>query len=321
MNNRKLLPQISSLALGIFLLMGCRSTDVSAPSATPSLVPIHATAVPTQAVDADQWQVISQIEVTHPTTIAGFLNDTFGITAGPDGETHYTTDGGKTWTKANNSSWCRFGLDIVDEQVAWHCGNPGHVRVTTDGAMNWQAVSDFGPSEPTHCRFLSFLDDKTGWTATPNQLAATHDSGMTWTEIARPNDIQTIMAIALRTALDGYILDSGGKLFVTQDGGGTWSTRMLAPKTNDSGKSFAWYVPSAAVRFLDSERGLVVTNFRNAVTGKDQVMAMRTADGGQTWSQESIPGTGALYLAHDGETLTITSLTGREITVFRYRKN
>lgn len=321
MNNKKLLLQISRLALVIFLLVGCRSTDAAPPVATPTLVPIHATAVPTQAVDAGQWQVISQIEVTHPTTIAGFLNDTFGITAGPNGETHYTTDGGKTWTKANNSSLCRFGLDIVDEQVAWHCGNSGHVRVTTDGARNWQAVADFGPSEPTHCRFLSFLDDKTGWAATPNQLAATQDGGMTWTEIARPDDIQTIMAIALRTASDGYILDSGGKLFVTQDGGKTWSTRELAPIADDSGKSFAWYVPSAAVRFLDSERGLVVMNFRNAVTNKNQAMAMRTADGGQTWSQASIPVTGALYLSHDGEILTVTSLTGREITVLRYRKN
>ena len=94
--------------------------------------------------------------------VAGFHDDGFGITVGYSGDVRYTTDGGQLWTSAENKSWCRYGLDIVDEKTAWHCGNGGHVRASTDGGQTWQTVADFGPNQPDHCRFLSFLDAKTG---------------------------------------------------------------------------------------------------------------------------------------------------------------
>src|SRR5512143_1438269 len=157
----------------IMILVSCSPAPTSeAPKEVASPQPTVAPA--TEAVK-EPWQVAQKLTYTHAVYYAGFMNESFGMTVGYGGEVHYTNDGGASWPQAANSSKCRFGLEIVDDQVAWHCGNGGHVRKSTDGGKTWQAVADFGPSEPNQCRFLSFLDDTTGWAATPSQLAATND--------------------------------------------------------------------------------------------------------------------------------------------------
>jgi photosystem II stability/assembly factor-like uncharacterized protein len=249
--------------------------------------------------------------------VAGFLDETFGITVGSAGEVHYTRDGGETWPQADNSSLCRFGLEIVDEQLAWHCGNGGHVRVSTDGGRTWQAVTDYGPNEPNHCRFLSFLDAKIGWAATPHQLGATADGGVSWADVALPEDIRDIAAIALRTSIDGYLLDVAGNLFVTEDGGDSWS--LLASGLIPEGKELLLgsSAPAAATRFPDADRGLVALSLK----GKEGVaiVTVHTADGGQTWGYEGALATfGAPYLTRDGTMLTIIGLSNK-VTVLRYQ--
>ena len=251
--------------------------------------------------------------------MAGFLDETFGITGGANGVVHYTTDGGKTWPRAKNSSACRYGLEIVDEQVAWHCGNLGQVPVSTDGGRTWQAVTHYGPRYPNHCRFLSFLDAQTGWAATPYQLGATTDGGMTWTEIAPPEGIQDIAAIELRTATEGYLLDNAGVLYVTQDGGESWSSRRAFELEESGGLLMTLSTPVAAMRFFDADHGVIVLSLTGG--GESKVLAMRTADGGQTWEQENVPAeSGALYLTRDGTTLTLYD-PAAGITVLRYQEH
>lgn len=283
---------------------------------TPAPTPT-ATAAPSQAEDDSPWQVVFQGQVEQRTTVAGFLDENFGITVGSAGEVHYTRDGGETWPQADNSSLCRFGLEIVDEQLAWHCGNGGHVRVSTDGGRTWQAVADYGPNEPNHCRFLSFLDAEHGWAATPYQLGATVDGGTSWADVALPEGIQDIAAIALRTSTDGYLLDVAGNLFVTEDGGEGWSS--LAPGLIPEGKELLLgsSAPAAAMRFPDANRGLVALSLK----GEEgvEILIVRTTDGGQTWKHESALATfGTPYLSRDGTMLTIFGLSNK-ITVLRYR--
>ncbi len=312
--------RLFALPVLLILMVGCKPATPPPPAPTetaPTAAPAPtATATPSQAEDDSPWQVIFQGQVEQPTTVAGFLDENFGITAGSAGEVHYTIDGGETWSEADNSSMCRFGLEIVDEQLAWHCGNGGHVRVSTDGGHTWQAVADYGPNEPKHCRFLSFLDAEIGWAATPYQLGATADGGASWVDVALPGGIQDMAAIALRTATDGYLLDVAGNMFVTQDGGETWSPPSpgLIPEGKELLSGFA---PAAAMRFFDADHGLVALSLK----GEEgvEILIMRTADGGQTWEQESALATfGAPYLTRDGTMLTIVGLS-KKITVLRYQ--
>jgi hypothetical protein len=51
------------------------------------------------------------------------------------------------------------------------------------------------------------------------------------------------------------------------------------------------------------------------------VVALRTADGGQTWAQEDVTTTTllvALYLSRDGSVLTIADQSEAQVIVLRY---
>jgi photosystem II stability/assembly factor-like uncharacterized protein len=306
-------------------LMGCSPVAtpiaISAP-ATAAVQPVTAlpaTAtsleVPTATPSAGPWKVIRHIQYEQSLYQAGFLDDSFGIMVGYAGMVAYTTDGGENWSPGKNTSLCRFGLDIVDRQTAWNCGNGGHVRVSTDGGKTWQAVANFGSSEPDQCRFLSFLDAQTGWAASPQLLGATTDGGTTWKTLALPKGLLNIEAISLRTATEGYLLDTTGTVFVTTDGGLTWTTRSLGLAGNE--KLSIASAPTAAMRFTDALHGMVVFDLM------DGVFSVRTADGGKTWNREPVGITyqsPTLYLGHDGLTLTMIDKLS-DLTVLRYQES
>ncbi len=247
-------------------------------------------------------------------SLAGFHTDAFGVTVGPDDDVRYTTDGGASWTKSPNALHCRHGLDIVDDKVAWHCGNGG-TRVSTDGGRTWRTVA------PSLCPYLSFLDARTGWAASPARLQATADGGATWTEIARPATMGDIAAVALRTATTGYVLDNKGELYITGDGGISWTILPLGLKAGE--QLMSGINPMAAMRFFDTQRGLVVFDLSDG-----SVWSALTLDGGHTWQRSEIPELRGrstyyhLYLARDGRLLTATDdFNGQHASVvLRYRQ-
>jgi photosystem II stability/assembly factor-like uncharacterized protein len=316
----KKLRVIEILLLLVCGLVGCSSTEVINESTRPvTVIPFTPTStsmvVPSQTPNTGPWQVVLHLQYVDSIYQAGFLDSEFGIMVGYSGVVDYTTDGGKTWSRGKNTSWCRFGLDIVSREIAWNCGNGGHVRLSTDGGKNWQAVTDFGGNEPDHCRLLSFLDAHTGWAATPKMLGATTDGGTSWKEITLPKEIKEISAINLRTISEGYLLDTAGIIFVTSDGGQTWSTRSLG--LTDSEKLSIAFAPTAAMRFLDSNKGMVIFELNDAV------ISARTDDGGQTWKRDpvEIPYKAAtLYLSRDG--ITLTAIDGMsDLIVLRYKES
>jgi photosystem II stability/assembly factor-like uncharacterized protein len=233
-------------------------------------------------------------------TLAGFHDERYGVTVGPDDDVRYTADGGKTWTKSESVLHCRHGLEIVDEKTAWHCGNGG-TRVSTDGGRTWTTVA------PSPCPSLSFLDSRTGWAASPYLLQATADGGAAWTTLAAPVGGERIAAVALSPAEEGFVLDEGGNLFVTGDGGQTWDARSIGLQSgerlvpSDNG-------PRAALRFVDDRHGLVVFDLEDR-----SVWFAVTADGGRTWQRAEITALRnqatyyQVYVSRDGSLLTATN--------------
>jgi photosystem II stability/assembly factor-like uncharacterized protein len=289
------------------VMVGC----TSAPLSTPSITPTASGDLP-----LGHWEVTRRIDygtlpktslkgdlgpayLLYLVTLAGFHTDTFGLTVGPDDDVRYTTDSGQSWTKATSALHCRHGLEIVDEKIAWHCGNGG-TRVSTNGGQTWQTVA------PSACPYLSFLDARTGWSASPYELRATSDGGTSWHQITLPANAQSIAAIALRTANDGYVLDTTGNLFVTTDGGRSWQTHSLGLKAGEH-LIAATVGPKAALRFFDAQHGLVVFDLVDKT-----VWFAQTADGGRSWRRAEIAELRDqsyyyhLYLARDGHLLTAT---------------
>ena len=206
-------------------------------------------------------------------------------------------------------------MDIVDAQTIWQCGM-NNVSVSTDGGKTWKAIAD--KTGGMGC-VISFADADTGWFGFGTGFQATRDGGKTWKELVLPANASKIAAISLRTPMDGYLVDADGVLHITKDGGKTWSSHSLglekpAIQGFVSG-GFVNEIPQAAVRFIDSNRGVVVLG----LSGRTGMIALRTSDGGKTWKEESIPAKfGAPYISRDGKFLTVNKW-GEGVTVLKYQ--
>ena len=271
-----------------------------------------------QEEPAIPWEVVLEVEVEHEVVRGGFLDEQFGLTIGRNhhqGIIFRTEDGGASWQKVIVPSSYLEGLDMVDGDLIWSSGWDGHVRVSPDGALTWQAVSSlnhFGRNQ-----FISFLDDQTGWAAATGgseQLSATTDGGQTWAEIGLPDDIGELVAIVLRATDAGYVLDHNGVLHATTDGGKNWSSQPLALEKDPM--SLVNAPQGAAMRFFDADIGVVVLSLAGG--GQRELLALRTEDGGKSWKEENVADSiGSLYLTRDGTLLTVASLTSSKLTVLR----
>ncbi len=188
--------------------------------------------------------------------------------------------------------------------------------MSTDGGKTWKASPDkaggFG------C-ILAFSGANTGWFGFGNKFQMTTDGGATWKDLALPKDVSKVAAISLRTPTDGYLIDSNGVLYITQDGGKTWSSQSLGLDNPSimgfvSG-GFVNEIPQAAVRFIDADHGLVVLG----LSGKANMITLHTADGGKTWKEENLPAKlfGAPYISRDGKFVTVNKW-GEGTILFQY---
>lgn len=241
------------------------------------------------------WRLAVQGNLNWPTLFMGFMNEEKGITVGPSGECHYSDDSGKTWPLANNQSFCRWGIDILGDSIAWSCGNGGHIRFTKDGGKNWTAMTDCG----FPANLISFFDLTTGWVGSQriNRIVVTSDGGAHWNPINTPSDFEQMSGIAMSSATSGYMLVQeleASVLYLTQDSGNTW----LKQGTVCQGT-----LAAPTIRFFDSTQGMIIGN----INGK--IMGFITADGGKTWRKENVFSKVCTpFLTRDGKTLTLMGL-------------
>jgi photosystem II stability/assembly factor-like uncharacterized protein len=191
-----------------------------------------------------------------------------------------------------------------------------NLSLSEDGGKTWSKIPDkaggFG------C-LLAFADTKTGWLGFGNKFQMTTDGGTSWKDLILPRDVSKVAAISLRTPKDGYLVDDNGVLHVTQNGGGTWSSQSLGLENPGImgfvSEGFVNEIPQAAVRFSNAKDGLVVLG----LSGKTNMIALRTADGGKTWKEESLPAKlfGAAYISRDGKFVTINKW-GEGTTLLKY---
>lgn len=260
--------------------------------------------------------------------MAAFLNESFGVTGGfsSTGKTHYTTDGGVTWTKNEKSGGCLYGIEVVDSNIVWVCGrmkgvsftDPGGLRMSKDGGKTLDATLNY-ETLPGECP-LSFLDDKRGWISQNNKISETADGGLSFSEISLPDGIGKIRGLAVYEEdgdMSGCVLSEDGTLFITKDHGVDWTNSTLPLKGNyDSYKLGKYESVSVAIRFFDKDNSLVVISL---VGGEEPlIIGFRTTDGGKTWTDELIGnGYGSIYLSPDGRYVTSYNADDK-ITVYRY---
>ena len=195
----------------------------------------------------------------------------------------------------------------MDVQTIWQCG-AGNVSLSTDGGKTWKVTVE--KAGGSGC-ILAFADTETGWVGSGSKFQMTTDGGATWEELVLPEGVGQVAAISLRTPTDGYLVDMDGVLHITQDGGKTWSFQSLGL---DDPSIMDLETPLAAVRFFDAENGLVVLG----LFGESNMVALRTADGGETWQEENLPvGLGTPYLSRDGRFLAVHQFS-KGLTLLKY---
>ena len=233
--------------------------------------------------------------------IAAFETEQFGIAVGPDDDLRFTENSGKTWTLAKGGEvYCRFGVDIVNKDVAWNNGNGG-LKYTLNGGRTWNTVSKI------QCfPHIAFCDENTGWVASSFFIYSTIDRGKTFQPVKLPVNDLAISAISLRNANDGYLLDAKGNLYMTSDFGKTWKFSSIGMQDGD--ELFSSNHIRAAVRFTDKQNGkIVLTKYDTSV------WTLTTSDGGATWRRKEISGIKnrsrffQVYLSRCAEILTLTS--------------
>ncbi|NLO10673.1 MAG: hypothetical protein GX129_12525 [Clostridiales bacterium] len=248
------------------------------------------------------WVLLSESSVDTKTDYAGFLNEEVGITVGYAGEISYTDDGGNFWTKSDNVSACRYGLDLYDESFIVTSGNSGVNLLSNDKGKSWTKLTDF-PLKlgGEYNKFISAVDKDNIFIGSRISLGRSDDGGVTWKEIEIPDGCDSIVGMFFMTPEIGYLLNLDGTLYITNDSCKTWLTQTI----DLQGEKIAYTkMPSAAINFQDVDHGMIVF-----ATMSFKVFCIRTEDGGNTWDKIDMPKVYCFtpYISRDGRFLTLSS--------------
>ena len=150
-----------------------------------------------------------------------------------------TTDGGQTWQdRSLDRDVILYAQSWPDAQHGWTVGEMGAILVTADGGQTWQDQTSgiektlFG---------VHFVDLKRGWACgLDGIILRTEDGGASWkpqrgnTEVGALEQVGVAEAMENATLYDitvvgkiGYAVGDVGSLFVSSDGGETWTRKEV----------------------------------------------------------------------------------------------
>lgn len=197
-------------------------------------------------------------------------------------------------------------ITFVDADNGWAVGDRGVIWHTIDGGRNWQRQDSF-----THSRLesVSFADAQTGWAVGGSHRPYTHqgigvvlrtvDGGAKWENVSDTN-LPALKRVKFFGPRQGIAIGESsplypGGVFVTADGGLTWSTLII--QTGELG------APGAAAKsghwvtgdFLNPQGGMVA-----AASGAiGSVTALDLQISGQSVTAERLPS--AMRLTREGQ--------------------
>ncbi len=258
------------------------------------------------------WKSIYQKNISFPCCLVAFLSDKYALAVGPDDELHYSNDGGKTWPRANFRATERLGLDIINDKLSYTSGLYNLVMKTTDGGKNWTEL----PQSNIVGKFLSFVNQNTGFMASSFELEKTKDGAKTWTKLKVPDGMGEISTISFTSENQGYLLDCNGYLYKTNDGCKTWTkSKIFSNNTILTGNKNQ----TAALGFSDKLHGIAICCMESGKT-----LAYITSDGGKTWKQEKLPENiksdfgFTIYLSRDKKTFTFLDMVSGDVFALKH---
>ncbi|MBN2570953.1 MAG: hypothetical protein JXA68_02385, partial [Ignavibacteriales bacterium] len=210
---------------------------------------------------------------------------------GPADSTNYgvilfTPDGGDTWQRKGVGSSALLNVDLndvwaIDTNVIWVVGSNNSVIKTSDGGNTWLRLNDFSKSINKLLFSIAIVGYTNIWIS--GEEATVYNStngGLSWNTFNPENfdsaALQGIYPVSSEIIYSvGGIQNGRGYITRTTDGGSTWNE--LIP-TDDYNKH----------RWI----GVKSCGLNHIVIFGGASHYMYSSDGGATWRNDSIPGTG-----------------------------
>lgn len=213
---------------------------------------------------------------------ACFSSETDGWVVGELGRIFHTSDGGKTFKRADAGTRAAFlSVACLPDGTIFVAGQKGLAMRSRDQGATWEKI-DTGTK-----RDLLSVDFATAQVGVAvgdfGTMIRSEDGGTTWSaasmptdftlpeeaaEIVEPGDV-LLYDVDFVTADNGWIVGEFGTILATADGGKTWTAQTSGVETTLFG-----------VNFANPQNGWA--------TGIEEVL-LRTTDGGATWSQQKVP--------------------------------
>ena len=171
-------------------------------------------------------------------------------------------------------------------------GARGHILISTDRGESWQQVE-----VPTRAALTGvfFHDRDLGWAVGHDAvILRTTDGGATWERVHwAPEEESPLLDVWFADAEHGFAIGAYGSFYVTSDGGDIWTYQPISD--DDFHLNHLARATDGAL-YMAAEAG----------------MAYRSDDGGETWTELSLPYEGSFFgtLPLEGENLLIFGLRG-----------
>ncbi len=239
-------------------------------------------------------------------------DNTFTITPGVIGE---------SWTVQNSGTTATlYSVSTVDANVAWATGVGGVVVRTTNGGLNWTAVT---PPRAVDAHVICGISANKALVATNGSTDAkihlTTNGGQTWQDVFTQAG-GFINVIIMFDEINGFAqgdpVGTSWTLLKTTDGGLTWTSATTLPPVsgeygwNNSGWNVGdniWFGTNNSKVYKSTDRGATWTSApttvlnsysvafgdaQKGVVGSATGTANRSTDGGNSWAAITTPATG-----------------------------
>lgn len=177
-----------------------------------------------------------------------------------------------------NTLW---GVQFLDANNGFACGNAGTVLKTTDGGTTWTPIN-ISTSNPV--RQVSFTSTTQGWAAvgdpgnymTTGGLYVTSNGGTTWTPVTWTGSPFANLSVQFFSATSGYVgathytSGTGTDTYYTSNGGTSWTS-------NPANIDWNWIYDMS---FLNATTGWTVGD------GLTMGYIFHTTNGGTSWSYQ-----------------------------------
>ncbi len=252
------------------------------------------------------WSLVMQQTFDFKCHDALYFDEGKAIAIGFAGETHYLNAEDDSWPLSENNSLCRYGIDMIDENICYVTGNT-NVTKSVDGGKTFVKKTDFKSSE--FATMVSFIDENTGIAASKKDFGITKDGAETWNYLELPSD-KEIICIKMETADRFFYVDNSLTLHITEDGGNSWTSNALNLPDGDNYAPVKKYIEIT----VDGDNSYTVYCMQK---GTLLLKSYSTNDGFATYTENAMPllKISGDYIHVEGDYITLFNANRKEMTV------